>query len=186
MNRRGVRVTVLCEDDAHKRFARYAFLRLGYHRREIRELHNPSGRGSAEQWVREHYANEVRTHRSRGASQQVVLVVIVDADTQTVQQRHQQLENQLQTKGLRPRSETEPIVIWVPKRHIETWVAWLSGRDVNEKDHNKHHCKRLVHDQDWKCAAERFVDIFRAPNDRPEGLLPSMLSAIEEMARLPM
>jgi hypothetical protein len=46
MARRGVRLTILCEDDEHQQFARHVFLNLNFSRHELRFEIAPSGRGS--------------------------------------------------------------------------------------------------------------------------------------------
>lgn len=171
----------VCEDDEHWRFARWTFLRLGYHARELRVALAPAGRGAAEQWVRQQYATEVRVHRRKAAHQNVGLVVAIDADKQTVDYRHEQLSGALDESRLDQRGNAERIVIWVPRRHIETWVADLLGHSVNEDDD----CKNLVRDVDYRPAADRFVERYRDPGGRPASVLPSMSRAFDEASRLP-
>jgi hypothetical protein len=180
--RKGVRLVLLCEDDEHRRFARHVFHKLGRHYRELRTLVCPAGRGSAEQWVRQRYAEEVRVYRRRANTQQgIALVVTVDADQQTVDYRHAQLSQSLNEFALAERGTAERIVIWVPKRHIETWVADLLGQDVSEEDD----CKNLMRDADYRPAADRFVERYRGPGSRPANVLPSMSRAFDETDRLP-
>ena len=158
--RKGVRLVFLCEDDEHWRFARFTFLRLGYHDRELRVLLAPGGRGAAEQWVRVQYATEVRAQRRKITSQNVALAVVIDADRQTVDRRHEQLAAGLSAAALERRSSDEQIVLWVPKRHIETWIADLVGKPANEDDEYKN----AMRGADYRRAASCFVDRYR---DRP-------------------
>jgi hypothetical protein len=181
MRGRGVRLVLLCEDDEHWRFARLVFLRLGYHSRELRVSLSPAARGAAERWVRQQYPNQVRMHRRKASFQNVGLLLVIDADKQTVDYRHQQLSNALDEAGLDQRGPREPIVIWVPKRHIETWVADLLGHAANEDDDYKN----LVRDADYRVVAGRFADRYQKPADRPANLIPSMSRAFDEMERLP-
>ena len=181
MSARGVRLVVLCEDDEHRRFASYAFRGLGRHYRTLRTITCPAGRGSAESWVRKRYAEEVAAHRRKASSQHgLALVVVIDADKQTVDERHEQLAAALEHSGSERRGAAERIVIWVPKRHIETWVAYLSGRDANEEDDYKH----AVADADYRPPAARFVDRYRSAQGRPPGLLPSIVTAYTELDRV--
>ncbi len=183
MRRRGARITVLCEDEAQERFARQVCYKLGYHRREVYAARYPSGRGSGEQWVCERYAVEVRAHRRERTHQNVELLVVVDADTHTVEQRKRRLGEKLGDAGLAPRSNDEPIVIWVPKRCLETWLLWLAERGEVDEETPGQTCKNLVRDDDWKTAPARFVDYYRRPDQTPEPL-PSMADALIETRRL--
>lgn len=183
MKRRGVRVRILFEDDAQWTFARHVFLVRGYHHREIRGVPYVPGQGSAEQRVRDQYPQEVKGNRSRRKNQQVELLVVIDADTSTVDNRKKQLATKLKEDGLAARSGKEPIVVWIPKRCVETWIAWLSNHDVTERTES-HRCKNLVRDCDYRPPARKFVDGFRQPDQVP-GLLPSIRDAHAEMKRLP-
>ena len=179
---RGVRLIVLCEDDEHSRFARHVFGQLGRSYRTLRTEVCPAGCGAAEHWVRRHYAQEVVVHRRKASSQEGLgLVVVIDADKQTVDDRHRQLADALEQSGNQGRSPSERIIIWVPKRHIETWVADLLGHTANEEDDYKN----AMHDADYRPAAERFVERYRDASTRPASLIPSMSRAFDETARLP-
>lgn len=180
MARRGVRIVFLCEDSEHKQFAYRAFRKLDYHRRELRHSASPPGRGAAEQWVRERYATEVKAHRRRVSYQRVGLVVVIDADRNTVQKRAQQLVDEL-AHADQPRRETdERIAHWIPRRHIETWVAFLRDHTVDEEMD----CKSLVKSDDYRPAAESFVQMYREPAQRPAELLESLALALGETDRL--
>ena len=183
MARKGVRAMILCEDEDHHRFARRVLLKLGYHYGEFRKPRiAPRVRGSAAAWVSGQYPSEVRLHQQRAASQKVGLLVVIDADRQTVQERHGQLSEALVGAEVKARGNEERIAIWVPRRHIETWVAYLTERNVTEDDD----CKRqhLVSDQDYKPAAERFVVLYREPLSRPDDMLGSLSRAFDETQRL--
>lgn len=183
--RRGVRALILGEDQRHEGFARRVLRQLGFHsHREIRVVDYPIGKDSAEAWVRKQYPKEVRGIRQRGSFQNVALLVIIDADQKSVSDRKQQLDRELRAGDLSARSEADPIVVWVPKRHIETWVAFLRGHEVNES-HERHECKRLVTADDVGPAADRFVYLLRHNNDRPADLLHSLSDAFVETERLP-
>lgn len=182
MSARGVRLIVLCEDDEHQRFVLHALGRLGKHYRAVRTLVSPAGRGAADSWVRQHYAEEVTVHRRKANSQtSLALMLLIDADTHTVDDRHRQLDKVLGDASLSARGPSERIVLWVPKRHIETWVAALSQGDANESDDYKNNMR----DADYRSAARRFANQYRAPGSRPADLLPSMLRAFQETDRLP-
>jgi hypothetical protein len=172
---------VLGEDDQHLRFARHALLGLAFHTREIRCLFLPAGRGAGDQYVRAHYAAEVREHRRKASSQQVALFVLTDADTQPVEHRFAQLAGVLQEAELAARKDREAIIIWVPKRNIETWVTYLAGQTVNEGDD----FKRAGASLDVRASAERFALLIQDATQRRDDTPPSMARAFDEAKRLP-
>jgi len=91
----------------------------------------PAGRGSAEQWVREKFADEIKAHRSRARFLNLGLVVIIDADLQSVADRKRQLNtsNEMANRGQGPRTEKERIAIFAPKRNVESRFAFLDACD---------------------------------------------------------
>ncbi len=177
MGRKGVRVVVLCEDDEHWRFSRLVLLKLNYSDREIRSIVAPGGRGSGEQWVRTRYPIEVSVHRRKIKSQEVRLLVVIDADRALCTERHRILERSLHEQGEGGRGPNERIVIWIPRRHIETWIVFLSGQDANEEDDYK----RVAAGIDYRAPAARFVDLRHAQRTKS---LPALNDAFDELRRL--
>ncbi len=129
----------------------------------------------------EHYADEVREHRRKASHQSVVLFVLIDADTNPVEHRFRRLANVLCGLELAAREQREAIIIWVPKRHIETWIAHLAGHAVNETDDLKRVAKSLSVRASAECFATRIQD----SNQRPANTPASMTVAFEESRRLP-
>ena len=82
--------------------------------------------------VRERFAMEVEACRSRQA--QTKLIVMVDADVQTVRHRIQQLDQALQQAAI-PLIDhaADGIARLVPKRNIETWILCLNEELINEE-----------------------------------------------------
>jgi len=181
MGRRGVRAIVLGEDDDHLRFARYTLLKLGFHGREVRSLGVPAARGAGDQHVKKCYAAEVRLHRRRASHQHVVLLVLIDADTTSVEDRFGQLASVLSDAQLPAHEQREAIIIWVPKRHIETWIAYLASHGVNETDDFKHVAASLSR----RASAECFATLLQDSNQRRTDTPASMTVAFEESLRLP-
>jgi hypothetical protein len=175
------RVVVLAEDSCHQRFARRYLERLGYQGNEIRFLPLPSGRGCGEQFVRNKYPEEVQDHRRRAARSQKALVVLIDADTQTVIRRQTDLREELTSAHLEPRGEAERIVHLIPKRNIETWILCLTGDTVDEDTdyrHDKTIGPRIAP------AAATFFDWSRPNATTPSQCLPSLTAAVPEIRRL--
>jgi hypothetical protein len=128
-------VIVLAEDQRHQRFIWRYFERLNYSRHEVRNEPLPVGRGSGEHWVRSKYANAVKAYRMRSARAETALVVVIDADTSSVDERRRQLDAALELEELAPRREQEKISHVIPKRKIETWVLCLNVKHVDKERH---------------------------------------------------
>lgn len=128
---RKTRVVVLCEDRAHWHFTRGYLVRRGWNGRQLTPRVSPFGRGSAEQWVREHFAQELKAYRSK-AHENICLIVMMDGDNRS-RYRILELDQAVHKSGLQVRREDERIAIFIPNRNLETWFAWLDGEPVDEK-----------------------------------------------------
>ena len=79
-------------------------------------------------WVLRVFPQEMEACRKRHeAHARTLLIVVVDADENSVLQRRAQLK----TKA------GDPVVVLIPKRHIETWIRSALGDAVNEIDSYK-------------------------------------------------
>ncbi len=178
---RGVRFTVLVEDRALERFIRECLYALGVHTREVRVVEYSAGRGSAKQRIDREYPVQVRAYRRR-SSQNIALVIGTDADEQTVQERVHHLTEALKDAGLAARAPEERIALWVPRWNIETWLCFLTGREVDEEANYKGQAREV----DIRSAAREFVRRFRQWLHDPGtgNHLPSLVSAFEETKRI--
>lgn len=132
MSRRQAKLILLCEDSQHEAFARRFLRQAGWHPRAIRVLKSPQGRGAGEQWVRARYPEELQQLRQRHVA--ATLLVMVDADRSTVDARLASLTEACQQTGIDVRRNDDPVALFVPRRNIGTWIAYLGGEDVNERD----------------------------------------------------
>ncbi len=124
-------VILLVEDRHHEQFVLRYLRKLDFGKHAMRIVKSPSGAGSAEQWVRERFAIEVEAYRGRQAKTK--LIVLIDADTRSVQYRISQLDQALREAGVPQISDDrEEIARLVPKRNIETWILCLNDVQVNE------------------------------------------------------
>src|SRR5271166_3621588 len=127
-----VYVIVVLEDDRQKMLVSRYLKKRGMGDREMRIERSPSGGGNAEGWVRKMFAKEVQVYRARQAK--TALIVMIDADTHTVQDRWRQLDQALEDGGKqRVDVEHEQIARLVPKRNVETWILCLNGHAVDEE-----------------------------------------------------
>lgn len=118
---RYTKVVILCEDRQQEVFARHFLVNCGINQRRIRVKHSPTGRGSAEQHVRQRYPVEVREYRRRRNQLYIGLVVVIDADTRSVADRFNELENELIRISPPGRQPDERIGIFVPKQQFPLW-----------------------------------------------------------------
>lgn len=132
MSKRRVQMIALCEDLQQEVFLRRFFLRKGFSPHQIRVLRSRKGKGSGEQYVRDHYAKEVRTYRRKSSYLSVALAVVIDADTKSVTNRLNQLNTILTDQSQPIRRKDEKIAIFVPKRNIETWIHYIREKEADE------------------------------------------------------
>lgn len=144
---------------------------------------SPSGKGSAESWVRKSFAKEVGAYRKRQAKAATALIVVIDADTHTVQDRLNQLDQALRDAGKqRIDAGTEQIARLVPKRNIETWILCLTGQEVDEETDYKNAAdgwNKLIPQ-----AAEALFQWTRPKADLPNRCIDSLQSGVRELNRL--
>lgn len=119
---------VLCEDKQQEVFVRRFLKHRTNH--PIRVMSAPTGEGSGEQFVRKQYPRQLRALRASTVN--AVLVVIIDGDTAGRTKRMRQLDESCRLLDVPPRTVTDPVIVLVPKRNIETWLAYLDGATVDE------------------------------------------------------
>jgi hypothetical protein len=174
-------VVVLAEDQRQVRFIRAYLKGRSFDNHDIRVEPVSSGRGSGEQWVRERYAEAVRAYRWRSARAATALVVVLDADSGSVDRRMQQLRQALAQAEQDERSDPEKIAHMIPKRNIETWILCLNGTQANED--TDYRAEPGV-DKQIPTAATVFFDWSRRNAQVPQHCIPSLHLAIPEVRRL--
>lgn len=132
MSIRRVKIVFLCEDSQHEAFTRRFLKGMGWNTRELRVKKSPSATGSAEQWVRREFPNELQIYRRRRPQAASALIAMTDADTKGVRDRILESETECKIRRLPFRTRDEAVAIAVPKRNIETWIHYLNGEVVNE------------------------------------------------------
>jgi hypothetical protein len=169
-------IILLCEDKLQEVVVR-RFLTKGWivSPRTIRVIPYPKGKGSGEGHVRTRYPEELKAYRTRPAK--TILIVVIDADTETVRQHH--LELGRVCESVPPRQVDDAVLHVIPKRNIETWLAYLDGQSVVEDENYKakyqfrgkeSDCQRLVDQLSEKC--KKNTPLVSPP--------PSLLVACEE------
>lgn len=165
-------VFILCEDTVHYHFAKKYFELLGINSRKIMGKHNPKGRsvGSGAVYVKEHYKEEVDVFHSKVNHLNYVLVVIVDDDTK---------DNIKNLYQIYKPSVTEKILIFSPKRNVESWFYYIDGNSIDEnEDYKKHYKNAKPTEYAKKLKNEICV------NGLPENAPSSLHHACDELKRL--
>jgi hypothetical protein len=174
---RDIWAVILCEDLQSQVLLRRYLKARGFAR--IRALPLPAACG--EQYVRENYAIQVRAQRTSHVAQ--VLVVHIDADKGTVDNRRKQFADELTKHGLDARGHDEAIAVIVPRYETETWLHHYRGqRDVVETE------SYAKFSNDQAAAAAPTVDALLALVEGRATVptnLPSLALSIVELRRLP-
>jgi hypothetical protein len=179
MSQRRVQIVILCEDRQQEVFARYFLKKRGF-TGLFRTQICPPGSQSGEQYVRSQYPMEVKAYRQNKNRVSIGLVVLIDADKCTLQDRLNQLASALDEDAQEKRQSDEAIALFVPKRNIETWIHYLQGESVNEEDayakfdKNEAVCKTFVEELADRCY----------PQSLPENAPESLQAACGELRRL--
>ena len=98
---KAVRVVLLCEDKQHEVFLRRFLIRDGWHLRDLTPVIAPSAQGSAEQFVRNQFPQELAKLRYKRGERKY-LVVMTDGDSIGVEKRKASLMAACTEQGVRP------------------------------------------------------------------------------------
>ena len=121
------KITVLCEDKQHEAFIR-RFLRKRKKRNQVRAVTRPNT-GAGEQFVRENYPAYLDAVRKRGG----LLVVMIDADTYSIEQRLKQMDGACEQKHVLPRTASDKVASLYSRAQYRD-LACLPGRRACERD----------------------------------------------------
>ena len=180
------RYTILCEDVQTRSFLQAFLDDQGIGVRKISTNVAPAGDGCGSQYVRKYYSSEVKTLLSKNF-QKLVLIVSMDADNHTPEERKEELRQQLLSDFADDKRYAdieisgECIILWFPRRQIENWIHFLGGEDTNEEKDYPHGgrkpegCKREAAE-----LSKYFQDLVVYEKD----VLPSIKLAKEEYLRV--
>lgn len=166
---RRARWIVLGEDSAHVSFMLTWLKARNVPRSAVTDRPPPAGRGAGEQFVRERLPVELRALRRR-RDQAIILIVVTDADVLPVDER-------IATLGDDIADEHERLVLLIPRRNIQTWIAYLHDEPVDEVTDYK---QRFRDGDACRVAARRLAALGELPAGAPD----SLRRAFGELARL--
>lgn len=178
---------ILHEDKLHLVFVQYFLKKLGVHYRLIRAIPCPKGKGSGEQHVRTRYPEELKAYRSRAVRARTVLIVVIDADSDSLEDHNRELDNSARGNGVEPRTPQENVVHLIPKRNIETWLAYLADPDSGGIDEEKSDYKQNYGFHRRESESHALIDrLFDACQNREDlqNFPPSLRSACREFRKV--
>ncbi len=176
--KRSADLVLLCEDRQQSAFMIRFFSTMGWNRRRIRVL--PFANMSGEQHVRLNFPKELEAYRKRKNKVRCGLAVMIDGDNQGVVKRIRQLDDECKRHEVEIRNNDEAVAIFVPTWHIESWITYLDGQEVDE---NRRGYPSLNRARDCKKHVDELVKMCRHQQlDQPTP--PSLVRSCEEFYRL--
>ena len=182
MNSRASEIILLCEDQAQERLTRSYLKRCN-----VGDLEHVLSRrvGGGYTRVLDLFPIELRACRQRHKTKaKTLLIVLVDADNEAVENRRCQLLERAKSAGLEQFGDNEPAVLLIPKRHIETWICALLGKTVTEQQDCK--SSKKPDKEEFRQAAQTLFDWSR-PNATPGPTLqsvPSLQTSLPDWRRI--
>lgn len=155
MTRIKTKVTILCEDITYERFIRRYLIERGFEDRNIRIILSVLGKkvNNNNAYVINNYDRVVKEYRAKKNNQDLAVIVMLDADDKTIEERfktlHMALDNEKGKLNQDTRNPGEKIAIFIPTRNIETWFYYIdSGQSCDEStDYKKANYTALNNEQ---------------------------------------
>jgi hypothetical protein len=175
---------LLCEDRLQASLVRLYIERCGLNTNEP-SLHpiiaSEQVHGGNVVWVLREFPRQLDACRKRQTRAKTLLIVVVDADSLSVDERYRDLTRALQGAELEAIAPSDPIVVLIPKRHVETWIRATTGQPTNETDDYKS-------DQPGKADVRLAAQVIHGwAHDTPppdENCLPSLRMALPKWRTL--
>jgi hypothetical protein len=98
-------------------------------------------------------------------------VAVIDADVRDTQDRVRDFDSACSDQGQRPRQADDLVLFVIPKRNIETWLAYLRGEGVDESTAYA----RYARESECQPNVERLDEMCRRGN--LEGVPPASLQS---------
>ncbi|MBI4568212.1 MAG: hypothetical protein HY719_07430 [Planctomycetes bacterium] len=173
---------VLVEDEEQQNLVRHYLSIMGIDARKTRYVAIPSGRGCGFRHVINRYPEQIRDCQRRHAKTH--LVVMVDADVHTVDQRREELTAALESLEAKVKPADDLGIILIPRRNVETWIRCLNGEQVNEEtDYGAKRAGRATCEQ-IKTAAGNVYTWSRQHAQVPTHCVDSLRNQLPEWRRI--
>ena len=107
-------------------------------------------------------------------------MVVTDADKRSTATRRAELNAACNRKRIPQRNDGDPVLVIIPRRNIETWLAYLGGTEVDEDKTYP----RLRRERDCDAQAAELHRMCHEAQRLDEGAPPSLQEACAEYGRL--
>ena len=196
----GVKIVLLCEDKNTATFVRKFLRHRNFKEHDFTILAFAAGKGSGEQRVKKEYPKQLKHIReARRKGRNAYLIVVIDADTGTIEDRHNDLKEACTDPSrlargkdkdipaippISPRNEkTDKNVLHIiPRRNIETWFAYLDNQNVDESTDYKNKieaCATKIREY-----ADNLFDMCHHAQSLRDPAPPSLQEACKEYRKL--
>ncbi len=138
--------------------------------------------GGNDGWVLARFADELHACRQRAKKAKTLLVVLIDADKHTVDERRAELNERLLWADREPILENDPLALLIPRRHIETWISALLGQIVNEAETYK--TRTQPSKAQIRNAAQTLFDWARENAHPGQSCVPSLATALPQWRKI--
>ncbi len=185
MSERVSQTILLCEDELQERLAKAYVKKCGlpYQPPYLKALvASREQQGGNDSWVLNQFPRQLHACRQRQKKARTLLIVLIDADKHSVEDRRRQLMDRLTSAGFEAFGQTEPAVLLIPKRHIETWIRALLGEQVTEEQD----CKTWqdAKKEEIRRAADAVFAWSRANATPGQTCVPSLKTALAEWKKI--
>ncbi len=186
MSDRVSQTIILCEDEEHERLTRAYLKRCDLTTRSpyVKPLvASREQQGGNDAWVLNRFPKELHACRQRQKHKaKTLLIVLIDADNYSVEDRRRQLFERAKSAGLEQCTENDPVALLIPKRHIETWIRALLGENVTEEqDCKKWHSPTR---DEIRQAVEKLYEWSRLNAIPSSTCCPSLAAALAEWRKI--
>lgn len=138
----------------------------------------PAGHGCGEAFVRRRLPNEVKLLHVK-KHLRLALIACTDADTTSFDKREKMLLDEIIKEIPNWNYSDEMLIIWIPKREIETWIEFFKGTEVDEEMDFRHGGDPVS----CKVEAEKMY-VFCQGEIKYDHILPSLAKAKESYERV--
>lgn len=172
-------IILLCEDDPQEQLVRAYTKKCGLN--TDRPYFTPCNASRAVHggnvgWVIQEFPRQLHACRQRQARAKTLLIVVADADDFTVEQRREHFI------GAAVNIQTgDPLVLLIPRRHIETWIHNALGHTVDESSSYKHPEPAKI---EIRAAAQRIYEWSRQSPQTGSSCVESLLIALPEWRKI--
>lgn len=182
MSNRASQIIVLCEDKLHYVFVKRFLKKWGVSNHAIREEYQ-QGQGSGAANVIADFPKQLEAVRSRSHRAITILIVVIDADNKTVEERKGELEKALEDAGMPKVADDERICCVIPKWSMDTWLAYLQDGNASEDESYKNSLRFRNRESE----AHPLIDML-AESCKAQGVLanapPSLMNACSQFDKI--